>query len=152
MDKSYIALLEESFPGIKSTISHCKNLGFSWESLSGKKFIKEKDNQIISHVAALKCRVLIDNQWYVLAALHAVCTEKFRGQKLASSLIKEAVIWAKLNSDFQILFTEIPSFYEKFGFTCVQEHRFYLPGKHKKGKKFFDALASPKDTIFRTNT
>jgi hypothetical protein len=81
-----------------------------------------------------------------MAALHAVCTKKdHQRQGLASALIIEVVQWAKKISDFQILFTEIPSFYEKLGFVIIKEHRFHLKHAYKKGSKLFSALAAPKD-------
>ena len=81
-----------------------------------------------------------------MADLHAVCTKKsHQGQGLASALISEALQWSKNHSDFQILFTEIPSFYERLGFVAVQEHRFALKRSFSKGSKLLAALASPKD-------
>lgn len=123
-------LLEESFPGINITIARCNNLGFFWDELCGRVFVKEKDGLVLSHVAAL----------------HAVCTKKdHQGQSLASALTLGVVQWAKKISDFQILFTEIPSFYEKLGFVIIKEHRFHLKHAYKKGSKLFSALAAPKD-------
>lgn len=145
-EKPYANLLEESFPGIKSTIARCEALGFSWEDLCGRVFVKEKDGDVISHVAVLQCRALIDNRWHKIAALHAVCTKKdHQGRGVASALSLEVLQWAKDNSDFQILFTEIPSFYERLGFAAIQEHRFALKQSFRKGSKLFSALTAPKD-------
>ena len=150
-EKPYVKLLEEAFPGISSTIARCHSLGFSWQALGfsgegGHVFVKESNGNIVSHVAVLDCQVLIDNKWHKMAALHAVCTKKsHRGQGLASELVLESLQWAKKHSDFQILFTEIPSFYEKLGFAAVQEHRFALKQTFPKGSKLLAAIASPKD-------
>lgn len=144
--KPYANLLEESFPGIKSTIARCEALGFSFESLCGRVFFREKDGEVVSHVGALACRVLIDKKWHKMIGLHAVCTKKnLQGQGFASALTLEVLQWAKTNSDFQILFTDIPSFYERLGFAFRQEHRFALKKSFPKGSKVFSALAAPKD-------
>src|SRR5262245_2283674 len=109
-EKPYAKLLEESFPGIKSTIDRCEALGFSWEDLCGQVFLNEIDGEIVSHVAVISCRVLFDKKWLKMAALHAVCTKKeHQGQGIASALVHDVLQWAKNKSDFQILFTEIPS-------------------------------------------
>lgn len=75
-EKPYAHLLEASFPGIKSTIARCEALGFSWEDLCGRVFVKQHEGNVISHVAALQCRVLIDKKWHRMVNLHAVCTKK----------------------------------------------------------------------------
>lgn len=145
-EKPYANLIEASFPGIKSTIAHCEALGFSWEDLCGRVFTKERGDDVVSHIAVLMCRALVENKWHKIAAFHAVCTKaEFRGQGSASLLMNEALRWAKSCSDSQILFTEIPLFYEKLGFARMQEHRFYLKRSCKRGAKFFSALATPKD-------
>lgn len=150
-EKPYVNLLEEAFPGIRSTITRCRNLGFSWQALGfsgngGHVFVKERDGNIASHVAVLDCRVLLDEKWHRMAALHAVCTKKnYQGQGLASELVFEALQWAKSHFEFQILFTEIPSFYERLDFAAVQEHRFSLKQSFPKGGRFLAAMASPKD-------
>lgn len=141
---SYLSLLEESFPGIKNTITHCKKLGFPWES--GKLFIKKEKNIDISHVGFFECSVLIENQYHKIGALHAICTKStHQGQGLASQLIKEALSWAKLRSECVILFTDIPIFYEKLSFQRIQEYRFHLNLKHPKGSTSLTAMTTPKD-------
>jgi GNAT superfamily N-acetyltransferase len=145
-EKPYANLLEASFPGIKSTIARCEALGFSWEELCGRVFVKETGGEVVSHVAALSCRVLLDKRWHKMVSLHAVCTKKdHRGQGLASDLLLEVLQWAKHNSDFQILFTEIPAFYERLGFASIKEQRFGLKQSFRQGTKLFSALSTPKD-------
>ena len=88
--ESYLRLLEESFPGIKDNIIRCQKLGFHWES--EKLFIKKENGQALSHVALLKSRILIEEKWHDVAALHAICTKQsHRGLGLASGLILEAL-------------------------------------------------------------
>jgi len=143
MEKAYLTLLDQNFPGIKNNIIRCEELGFPWEN--GPIFLKE-NNEVISHVAAFLCPVLIDQKWHNMAALHAVCTDRhFRQQGFATELIREALNWAQGRSQFQILFTEIPSFYEKIGFRIQQEHRFCLEHSHVKGYKKLIPLKAPKD-------
>ena len=150
-EQAYVNLLEESFPGIRNTIAYCQNLGFSWQELGfsgkgGQVFLKKIDNEIVSHVAVLECPIMIDEKWYKMAALHAVCTKKdYQKRGFASELVTESLQWAKQTSDLQILFTDIPSFYERLGFTKLQEHRFLLKQKFSKGIKEAHAISTPKD-------
>lgn len=144
--KRYLTLLEESFPGIENTIKHSEALGFPWGN--GKLFIKEEKGEALSHVGFFKCDVLIEGLWHKAGALHAICTKKsYQGQGLASELILEALAFAKSCCEFVILFTEIPTFYEKLSFRYIQEYRFHLPGKHPKGTKPLMPIISPKDDL-----
>lgn len=146
--KSYLNLLEESFPGIKENITRCEKLGFPWEF--GRLFIKERKNIAQSHVGFFECSMLIENEWHKIGALHAVCTRvSHRGQRLASQLILEALEWAKSRCKCVILFTDIPAFYEKFSFQRVQEYRFFLDCKYSKGSQSLMPMTAPEnDSLF----
>lgn len=63
---SFLNLLEESFPGIKSNIIRCEELGFPWVS---KPFFTEEKGEILSHVGFLECPILIEGQQHKAAAL-----------------------------------------------------------------------------------
>ncbi len=145
-EKNYLTLLAKSFPGIENTIKHCEALGFPWGN--GKLFIKEEKGEVLSHIGFFRCDILIEGLWHKAGALHAICTkESHRGQGIASGLILEALTYAKSCCEFVILFTEIPTFYEKLSFRYIQEHRFHLPGKHPKGTKSLVPIISPKDDL-----
>jgi predicted N-acetyltransferase YhbS len=142
--KSYLNLLEESFPGIKDNILRCESLDFTWEA--SKLFNKEENGEALSHVALLECPVLIEGRWHNMGALHGICTKStHRGQGLATELIQEALQWAKGRCDAVFLFTEIPGFYEKLSFQRIQEYRFHLSYSHPKGTKLLRPLAAPQD-------
>jgi predicted N-acetyltransferase YhbS len=143
-EKSYLNILEESFPGIKQNISRCEALGFPWEE--SLLFTRADKSKIISHVALLECPVLIDGTWHKLGALHGICTRSdFRGQGLATELIQEALLWSKGHLDAVFLFTEIPAFYEKMSFNRIQEYRFHLPGSHPRGSQSLRQIITPQD-------
>ncbi len=136
-------LLEESFPGIQATIKRCEELGFQWGS---KNFCKKEGSKILSHVSLLDYPILIEGKWHQAASLHGVCTkETHRGKGYASELIQEALAWAEPRYETILLFTDIPTFYEKFSFKQIQEYRFHLPCKRNKGSKFTTPLTFPKD-------
>jgi GNAT superfamily N-acetyltransferase len=142
-ESPFLNLLEESFPGIKANIIRCEKLGFPWNS---KPFLKEEKGEILSHVGFLEYPIQIDGQLHKAAALHAICTKStHRGQGLASQLIQEALQWAEKQYEFVILFTEIPKFYEKLSFQCIQEYRFHLACKRPKGSKSLRPVISPHD-------
>lgn len=142
--RSYLDLLEESFPGIKANIKRCETLGFSWDSC--RPFLKEEKGEILSHVSFLEYPMLISGRLYKAGALHAICTKAtHRGQGLASELIQEALEWAKTRYEFVILFTEIPNFYEKLSFHYIQEYRFHLPCRCPKGSQSLRPVISPND-------
>ncbi len=144
-ESPFLNLLEESFPGIKANIIRCEKLGFPWNS---KPFLKEEKGEILSHVGFLEYPISIDGKQHKTAALHAVCTKAtHRGQGLASQLIQEALHWAEKQYEFVILYTGIPTFYEKFAFQCIQEYRFYLPCKRSKGSKSLRPVVSPEDNV-----
>lgn len=139
----FLNLLEESFPGIKANILRCEKLGFPWNS---KPFLKEEKGEVLSHVGFLEYPISIEGKQHRAAALHAVCTKAtHRGQGLASQLIQEALQWAEKQYEFVILYTGIPTFYEKFAFRGIQEYRFYLPCKRPKGSKPLRPVVSPED-------
>jgi hypothetical protein len=71
--KSYVNLLEKSFPGIKDNIVRCEALGFTWEA--SKLFNKEENGEVLSHVALLECPMLVEGQWHNMGALHGICTK-----------------------------------------------------------------------------
>jgi len=141
--KSYLNLLEESFPGIKANIARCETLGFPWSS---KPFLKEEKGEILSHVGFLEYPMLSEGKWYNAGALHAICTkDTHRGQGLARELIQEALQWAKNRYEFVILFTEIPKFYEKLSFHYIQEYRFRLACRCPKGSQSLKPVIFPED-------
>ena len=141
---SYLELLESSFPGIKSNILRCQALGFPWAA--SKLFLKEDKGETLSHAAFFECPILVEGQRYNMGALHAICTKPSRqGQGLATQLIQEALFWAKERCDMTLLFTEIPSFYKRFSFQSVQEHRFRLPCAHPKGTHALRPVVAPQD-------
>ncbi len=140
---AYLNLLEESFPGLKSNIIRCNTVGFPWES---KPFFKEAKGKILSHVGFLEYPLLIEGRWHKTGALHAICTKaSHRGQGLSSELIQEVLKWAQKEYEFVILFSKIPSFYEKLSFQNVQEYRFHLSCKRPKGSQSLIPLSTPKD-------
>lgn len=143
-EKSYLELLDESFPGIKNNIIRCEALGFPWGS--SRVFLKEDKDKAISHAGFFECPILIEGQWHKMGALHAICTHaSHRGQGLATDLIHEALLWAKERCELVLLFTEIPSFYQRLAFHCIQEYRFHLPCSHPKGVKYLRPVAAPQD-------
>lgn len=136
-------LLDESFPGINANILRCEKLGFTWKS---KPFFKEENEKGLSHVGFLEYPILVDGKVHKVGALHAVCTQQAcRGRGLASMLIQEALRWAEKQYEIVVLFTDIPEFYEKLSFRRIQEHRFLLPCKRRKGSLPLRAVTSPED-------
>lgn len=143
VERSYLNLLEDSFPGMKSNIERWEALGFSWPSIP---FLKEKKGEFVSHVGFLEYPLFIEGRQYKVGALHAICTkETHRNQGLASELIQETLDWAKDHYEFVVLFTEIPQFYERIFFKCIQEYRFHLPYQHAKGSLSLTQIVSPRD-------
>lgn len=146
--KSYIHLLEESFPGIKNNIKNCEALGFGWGE-EGRLFIKEENNKVISHVGYFESSAIIDGRLEKLGALHAICTSPaYQNRGFASELILEALKWAKDRCSSVLLYTEIPAFYERLAFNSLQEYRFHLPCKHRGGTQTLRKVQVPKDTYF----
>ena len=144
LEESYLDLLEESFHGIKSNIVRCKALGFPWPP--GKLFLKENKDETLSHASFFECPILIEGQWHKMGALHAICTKaSHREQGLATHLIQEALHWAQERCEMTLLFTEIPLFYERLSFHCVQEYRFHLPCLHPKGTQSLRPIVAPQD-------
>ena len=142
--QAYFTLLEESFPGLGNIIDRYENCGFSWGS--GRLFFKEEYGVPLSHVSYFERPVLIEGKWYALGAIHAICTKATHRKKgFASSLIKEALLWAEKRSDFVILFSDLLQFYSKLSFQPIQENRFYLPCSHVNGKLTSRLVKVPKD-------
>lgn len=143
-EKSYLNLIEESFPGIKDNILRCEALGFTWEA--SELFIKEENGKAISHAALLECPMLMEGQWHKIGALHGICTQAaHRGRGLASQLIQEAIQWSKGRCETVMLFTEIPAFYEKLSFRQVPEYRFHLSFPSPKGSQPLTPVIAPHD-------
>lgn len=143
-EKSYIKLLEESFPGIKANIHRCESLGFSWEE--SQLFLKEEKGEVLSHVSLYEYSMLIEGKWHKAGALHAICTKVGHcNQGLATGLIREALQWAKNRCEVVLLFTGIPKFYERLSFRCIQEYRFHLSYKRLKGSQSLRPMVAPQD-------
>lgn len=143
--KPYLTLLEETFPGITSTIRHCEPLGFNWGG-EGRLFVKEENGLAISHVGYFESPALIEGKSYTIGALHAICTRaSHQNQGHASELILEALRWAEGRTHCVILFTAIPAFYRRLGFHPVQEYRFHLPCNHIKGTQHLRQVRAPVD-------
>lgn len=139
----YFNLIESCFPGIKANIKRSEEVGFLWSS---KPFLKEENGECVSHVGFLEYPLLIDKRQYKVGALHAICTHTdYRNQGLASALIQEVLKWANERYEFVVLFTEIPQFYEKLSFQCIQEYRFHIPCQHIAGSHTLTPVVSPKD-------
>ncbi len=64
---------------------------------------------------------------------------------MATELIQEAVQWATGRCEAVLLFTEIPTFYEKLSFRRIQEYRFHLSGSHPKGSQSLRPIIAPED-------
>lgn len=142
--ESYLELLEESFPGLKSNIIRCAALGFPWTD--SKLFLKENTLETLAHVSLLECPTLIEGKWYTMGAIHAVCTKASHcGQGLATDLIREALKWAQERCAMTALITEIPAFYERLSFHCIQEYRFHLPISRPKGTLSLRPIVAPHD-------
>lgn len=141
--RPYLNLLDECFPGIKANIERCDTLGFPWQS---KAFVKEEKGEVVSHVGVMEYPILIEGKLHKVGALHAICTKKtHRRRGLASGLIQEALRWTEKLYEFVILFTEIPSFYERLSFHTIQEHRFRLACRHAKGTQTLTPVIFPRD-------
>ena len=81
-----------------------------------------------------------------IAALHAICTkESYRGQRLATKLIQEALHWTQERYKMTLLFTDIPSFYERLSLHRIQEYRFQLPWAHSQGTLSLRPVVAPQD-------
>ena len=144
MQKNYLKLLDESWPGIGQNILRCEALGFQWEA--SKIFSKVDKGEAISHVALLECSMLLDGKRHNVAALHGICTKaSHRQYGYATELITEALEWSKGRTDCVVLFTEIPSFYERLAFYTIEEHRFHISSPTKKGSKSLRPLIAPDD-------
>lgn len=142
--RPYIQLLEESFPGFRDNLIRWEALGFSWDS--SKRFMKEEKGEVLSHVALMECPMLIEGQWHKIGALHGICTKaSHRGRGFASELIQEAIQWSTESCEAVLLFTGIPSFYEKLSFRQIQEYRFHLPHPHPKGSQPSRPVVAPQD-------
>ncbi len=138
MKKRVLQFLEGVFAGLGSGVERCEGQGFFWTS---RPFIREERGEIVSHVGLLEYPVLVEGVRCRAAALHAVATrESHRGQGLASSLIEEAIEWARGRYDFLVLYTKIPAFYEPFSFARVEECRFRLECAREKGRQALEPL------------
>jgi predicted N-acetyltransferase YhbS len=81
-------------------------------------FTRERDGVCAAHVAVYR-RELSDG--VVVAGVAQVCTaEAFRRHGLATLLVTEAELWARLQRiPFAVLFCGIPAFYERIGYRTV---------------------------------
>lgn len=143
--KSYLPLLEEAFPGIKTTMTRCEELGIVWGG-KGRIFVKEEEGKAVCHVGYYEASALIEGTWCKIGALHAICTlSSCRNLGYASQLIIEALQWAKERASIVLLFTDIPKFYTRLSFQEIQEYRFRLLCNHKQGNAVLKQMHIPSD-------
>lgn len=103
---------------------------------------------VVAHVGCVEYSVMAAGLEIPMAALHAICTKaSHRGRGLASALIQEALDWTHDRYAGVLLFTEIPSFYEKLSFTRIPEYCFKMTCEHQKGRQSLLPLVSPKDDV-----
>lgn len=127
--KDLLGPLMKTYPGYVPNIKRCIELGFPWKS---RPLLKAVEGQIVSHAGLLDYPLWIDGKEHQAAALHAIYTHApYRRRGYATELIQEAV----KTQDLVVLFTEIPSFYEKLGFKHVQEYRFRFTCKPTRGSQ-----------------
>jgi GNAT superfamily N-acetyltransferase len=118
--------LEACFPGIHEKRRLIESIGYSWAKLSTP-FFETSSGTVVAHAGVMEFPAIVNGEMQNFAFIHAVGTlPQYRGRGIATRVVGKAVEYAKERADNILLFTDIPSFYEKMGFNVVKESSFKL--------------------------
>ncbi len=116
------ALLESGFPGTAQRLAAAGSWGVDWHR-AATSFIVPGPGGPLAHAGMLPLPVTIHGAVHEVGYIHAVCTRPDRrGGGLARAVIEAALRASDRRHKTQILLTNDPVLYSRFGFRTVPEH------------------------------
>jgi GNAT superfamily N-acetyltransferase len=101
-----------------------RNLGVHWEAETTP-FAWIEEERALAHVGVIAHPIRLLGEDRVVAGIHAVCTDpEARGRGLGRRCMEAALAWINERFDLAKLFTGIPDYYARWGFSVVPTHRF----------------------------
>lgn len=131
-------LLETCFPGIGKAAARVPLDGGRWEDVSTPFVVEHDDGQFIAHVGLLPLPVVMHGKRQLLGGVHAVCTHPaHRRQGHCRALMDDMLEWSRDQYQTLLLFTGIPTLYQRFGFRVLPECRFDMTVRSAGGREGF---------------
>jgi len=116
------ALLESGFPGTVQRLAAVGTWGVDWHR-AATSFIVSGPGGPLAHAGMLPLPLKIHGVMHEVGYIHAVCTRPDRrGGGLARAVIEAALRASDRRHKTQILLTNDPVLYSRFGFRTVPEH------------------------------
>ncbi len=120
--KGLAALLESGFPGTALRLAAVHGWGVDWHRAASS-FIVPGPGGPLAHAGLLPLPLVIHGGLREVGFIHAVCTRPDRrGGGLARVVIEAALRASDRRHHSQILLTNDPALYARFGFRTVPEH------------------------------
>jgi GNAT superfamily N-acetyltransferase len=120
-------LFDTSFDRLSTRIALAESVGAVWHEVSTA-FVDFIGDVAVSHVGVIEIPMVVAGVQRTVAGVHAVCTRPgHRGQGRSNAVLGEALRHIDDRYDLAVLATEIPGFYEPFGFRVVEESLFEVP-------------------------
>lgn len=139
-DPRVLPLLDSAWPQISRRAASAATLGADWHALS-RPFIREHGRRVVAHAGILSLPLVLNGRSARWAGVHAVCTDPaFRGRGHFKAIMNEVVETCSEEVEGMLLFTGNPELYTRFGFECVQEHRFLCRNLHAGGESGDEAF------------
>jgi ribosomal protein S18 acetylase RimI-like enzyme len=114
-------LLARVWPKLPGVVAGAAAMGFAWTAVSTP-FTRREHGRVVGHVGVIELPLMVEGRWRRVASIHAVCTDADRrGWGLGRALMEAVLGWCDRRYDAIVLSTEIPRFYEKFGFRPIPE-------------------------------
>jgi GNAT superfamily N-acetyltransferase len=114
-------LLDVAWDGIADNLEIARALGVEWTEHSIAHTVEERGRPV-AHAGVLLVPATLENRAVTVAGIHAVVVApEHRGRGLARRVIEAAIATADQHTQTTVLFTSIPSLYERFGFRVIPE-------------------------------
>ncbi|HEY7084698.1 MAG TPA: GNAT family N-acetyltransferase [Hyphomicrobiaceae bacterium] len=118
------ALQDRIWPQMSARIEAARKFGVHWEAQTTP-FAWVEQERVLAHVGVIAHPLRLMGGDYVVAGIHAVCTDpEMRGRGLGRRCMEAALAWIDKRFDLAKLSTAIPGYYARWSFSLVPTHRF----------------------------
>jgi predicted N-acetyltransferase YhbS len=127
VERDLSELFGRVWPRLPGAIRRAAALGFSWRAVSTP-FVRREHGRAVAHVGVIEQPLVVAGERRRVGFIHAVCTDPAQRRRgHARALLEAALAHCGGRCETQVLTTQIPDFYARFGFRVVPQHAFSRP-------------------------